>query len=151
MGAVIGTMATTLLALQASGVWIGLALGATGMVLLAVFRSIPLERLLPKYAWNILTTSELVALPLFIIMGEIPFRARLSRSLFDGLAPGMALLPGRLVHGNVVACWIFAAISGSSAAKAQVVGRISLGELERRGYGRDIAIGSLAARARWGS
>lgn len=144
MGAVIGTMAATLLALLASGVWIGLALGATGMVLLAVFRSIPLERLLPQYTWNILTTSELVALPLFIIMGEILFRTRLSRSLFDGLAPTMALLPGRLVHVNVVGCSIFAAISGSSAATAQVVGRISLGELERRGYGRDIAMGSLA-------
>lgn len=144
MGGVVGTMAAVLFGLLASGLWIGLALGATGMVLLALFRSIPLERLLPQYTWNILTTSELVALPLFIIMGEILFRTRLSRSLFDGLAPTMGLLPGRLLHVNVVGCSIFAAISGSSAATAQVVGRISLNELERRGYSRDIAMGSLA-------
>ena len=144
MGAVIGTMFTALFALLASGVWIGLALGLTGMILLGLFRTMPLDKLLPQYAWNILTTSELVALPLFIIMGEILFRTRLSRSLFDGLAPTMGLLPGRLLHVNVVGCSIFAAISGSSAATAQVVGRISLNELERRGYGRDVAMGSLA-------
>ncbi|MEM1264435.1 MAG: TRAP transporter large permease subunit [Pseudomonadota bacterium] len=144
MGSVIATMFTSLFLLLAGGVWIGIALGLTGMILLAVFRTMPLDKLLPQYAWNVLTTSELVALPLFIIMGEILFRTRLSRSLFDGLAPTMGLLPGRLLHVNVVGSSIFAAISGSSAATAQVVGRISLSELDRRGYGRDIALGSLA-------
>ena len=144
MGAVAGSMAAILFGLLAGGVWIGLALGLTGMVLLALFRDMPLAKLLPQYAWNILTTSELVALPLFIVMGEILFRTRLSRSLFDGLAPTMGLLPGRLLHVNIVGCSIFAAISGSSAATTQVVGRISLGELDRRGYGRTAAIGSLA-------
>ncbi|MEM6464332.1 MAG: TRAP transporter large permease subunit [Pseudomonadota bacterium] len=144
MGAVFVTMFASLFPLLAGGIWIGLALGITGTVMLAVFRSMPLEKLIPQYTWNILTTSELVALPLFIIMGEILFRTKLSRSLFNGLAPTMGLLPGRLLHVNVVGCSIFAAISGSSAATAQVVGRISLDELTRRGYGRDIAIGSLA-------
>jgi tripartite ATP-independent transporter DctM subunit len=105
---------------------------------------VPLERLLPQYAWNILTTQELLALPLFIVMGELLFRTQLSRKLFAGLAPWAALLPGRLVHVNVIGCSIFAAISGSSAATTQVVGRISLDELIRRGYSKDIAIGSLA-------
>jgi tripartite ATP-independent transporter DctM subunit len=144
MGAVSGSMAALLLALLAGGVWIGLALGLAGMLLLALFRDMPLDKLLPQYAWNILTTSELVALPLFIVMGEILFRTRLSRSLFDGLAPSMGLLPGRLLHVNIVGCSIFAAISGSSAATTQVVGRISLTELDRRGYGRAAAVGSLA-------
>jgi C4-dicarboxylate transporter, DctM subunit len=133
-----------LFALLACGVWIGLTLALTATLLLAMFRSIPLDKLLPQYAWNILTTQELLALPLFILMGELLFRTRLSRSLFQGLAPWAGLLPGRLLHVNVIGCTIFAAISGSSAATTQVIGRMSLAELLRRGYSKDIAIGSLA-------
>src|SRR5438045_868095 len=144
MGAITGTMFAILFSALAGGIWIGLALGATGAVLLAIFRNIPLDKLLAQYAWNILTTQELLALPLFIVMGEILFRTKLSRSLFQGLAPWTGLLPGRLLHVNVVGCSIFAAISGSSAATTQVVGRIALAELLKRGYGKDIAIGSLA-------
>jgi C4-dicarboxylate transporter, DctM subunit len=100
--------------------------------------------LLPQYAWNILTTQELLALPLFILMGELLFRTHLSKALFSGLAPWAGLLPGRLLHVNVLGCSIFAAISGSSAATTQVVGRMALTELLKRGYSKDIAIGSLA-------
>jgi C4-dicarboxylate transporter DctM subunit len=137
-------MFTILFGLLAGGLWIGLTLGVTGTILLAIFRDIPLHRLVPQYAWNILTTQELLALPLFILMGELLFRTNLSRSLFTGLAPWAGLLPGRLIHVNVIGCTIFAAISGSSAATTQVVGRIALTELLKRGYSRDIAIGSLA-------
>src|SRR4051812_8999508 len=144
MGAITGTMFALLFSALAGGLWIGLALGATGAVLLAIFRDIPLDKLLAQYAWNILTTQELLALPLFIVMGEILFRTRLSQALFRGLSPWAGLLPGRLVHVNVIGCTIFAAISGSSAATTQVVGRMSLAELQRRGYSKDIAIGSLA-------
>jgi C4-dicarboxylate transporter, DctM subunit len=144
MGSVVGTMFAILFSALAGGLWIGLALGATGAVLLAIFRSIPLDKLLAQYAWNILTTQELLALPMFILMGEILFQSRLSQSLFKGLAPWAGLLPGRLLHVNVVGCSIFAAISGSSAATTQVVGRMALAELLKRGYSRDIAIGSLA-------
>ena len=133
-----------LFAALAGGIWIGLTLAITGTLMLGLFRNIPLDKLLPQYAWNILTTQELLALPLFIVMGEILFRTKLSRSLFQGLAPWTGLLPGRLLHVNVVGCSIFAAISGSSAATTQVVGRIALAELLKRGYGKDIAIGSLA-------
>src|SRR5437660_1962886 len=133
-----------LFALLAGGLWIGLTLALTATLLLAMFRSIPLDKLLPQYAWNILTTQELLALPLCILMGELLFRTKLSRSLFQGLAPWAGLLPGRLLHVNVIGCTIFAAISGSSAATTQVIGRMSLNELLRRGYSRDIAIGSLA-------
>jgi tripartite ATP-independent transporter DctM subunit len=137
-------MFALLFGLLAGGLWIGLTLGVTGTILLAIFRDIPLYRLIPQYSWNILTTQELLALPLFILMGELLFRTHLSRSLFTGLAPWAGLLPGRLIHVNVIGCTIFAAISGSSAATTQVVGRIALAELLKRGYSRDIAIGSLA-------
>ena len=130
--------------LLAGGVWIGLTLAITGTVSLALWRNIPLDKLLPQYAWNILTTQELLALPLFIVMGELLFRTHLSRALFTGLAPWAGLLPGRLLHVNVLGCSIFAAISGSSAATTQVVGRMALAELLKRGYSKDIAIGSLA-------
>ncbi len=137
-------MFAILFGLLAGGLWIGLTLGVTGTILLAIFRDIPLYRLVSQYSWNILTTQELLALPLFILMGELLFRTNLSRSLFTGLAPWAGLLPGRLIHVNVIGCTIFAAISGSSAATTQVVGRIALTELLKRGYSRDIAIGSLA-------
>nr|WP_321455008.1 TRAP transporter large permease subunit [uncultured Cohaesibacter sp.] len=144
MSVIITTLLLTLLVVLGSGIWVGLSLMGTGVTVISLFRDIPIDKLLPQYVFNILTTSELVALPLFVIMGEFLFRTKLSRALFNGLAPWMGLLPGRLLHVNIVGCSIFAAISGSSAATTQVVGRISLTELLRRGYSRDIAIGSLA-------
>src|ERR1051325_5820360 len=144
MGAITGTMFAVLFSALAGGIWIGLTLGATGALLLALFRSIPLDKLLAQYAWNILTTQELLALPMFILMGEILFQSRLSRSLFQGLAPWAGRLPGRLLHVNVVGCSIFAAISGSSAATTQGVGRIALAEPLKSGYSKDIAIGPPA-------
>nr|WP_321981177.1 TRAP transporter large permease subunit [uncultured Cohaesibacter sp.] len=144
MSVIITTLLLALLVVLGSGIWVGLSLMGTGVTVISLFRDIPIDKLLPQYVFNILTTSELVALPLFVIMGEFLFRTKLSRSLFNGLAPWMGLLPGRLLHVNIVGCSIFAAISGSSAATTQVVGRISLTELLRRGYSRDIAIGSLA-------
>jgi tripartite ATP-independent transporter DctM subunit len=144
MFTIISTLVVILSVTLAGGLWVGLALGGTGTALLALFRDIPLDKLLAQYAWNILTTQELLALPMFIVMGEILFRTKLSQSLFSGLAPWAGLLPGRLLHVNIVGSTLFAAICGSSAATTQVVGRISLKELTRRGYSRDIAIGSLA-------
>jgi len=141
---IVVTMFVVLFAFLAGGLWIGWTLAVTGTILLAVFRDIPLDKLLAQYAWNILTTQELLALPLFIVMGEILFRTKLSQSLFRGLTPWAGLLPGRLLHVNVIGCSIFAAISGSSAATTQVVGRISLAELVKRGYSKDVAVGSLA-------
>jgi C4-dicarboxylate transporter DctM subunit len=121
-----------------------MALAITGVTSLMLFKSVPVGRLVAQYAWNLLTTQELLALPLFIVMGEILFRTRISASLFRGLAPWASLLPGRLLHSNVIGCSIFAAISGSSAATTQVVGRVTLAELNRRGYDRGISMGSLA-------
>jgi C4-dicarboxylate transporter DctM subunit len=126
------------------GLWIGIALLATAIGLGLLFTSIPIDRLLPQYVFNVLTTPDLVALPLFVLMGEFLFRTRLSAALFSGLAPWAGLLPGRLLHVNVIGCSIFAAISGSSAATTQVVGRMTLKELLKRGYSPDVAIGSLA-------
>ncbi len=126
------------------GVWVALALYAVGITALALFSSVPVERLLAQITWNVSTTPVLIALPMFILMAEILFHSRLSDNLFAGLAPWTNRLPGRLLHVNVLGCTIFAAISGSSAVTTATVGRITLSELFRRGYDKDLAMGSLA-------
>lgn len=133
-----------LFVLLALGVGIGLSLAATGILLALTFTDIPTGLLIAQHTFNILSNSDLVSLPLFILMGEFLFRTNLSRTLFNGLAPWAGLLPGRLLHVNVLACSIFASISGSSAATTQVVGKMTLNELRRRGYGDEVIVGSLA-------
>ena len=144
MGAVFGGLFGLLFAFLSVGTWIGIALLASAIGLGYLFTTIPIDKLIPQYVFNVLTTPDLVALPLFVLMGEFLFRTKLSAALFSGLAPWAGLLPGRLLHVNVIGCSIFAAISGSSAATTQVVGRMTLKELLKRGYSDEVAIGSLA-------
>jgi len=105
----------------------------------------PIELVMPSAMWGSVSGWTLTALPLFIWMGEILFRTKLSGDLFRGLAPWTNRLPGRLLHVNVIGCGIFAAVSGSSAATAATVGQMSMPELKSRGYDDKLAIGSLAA------
>ena len=126
------------------GVWVGLALYLVGLVGLAIFKGLPVEKLIAQLTWNVSTTPELIALPMFILMAEILFRTNLSNSLFSGLTPWTTRLPGRLIHVNVIGCTLFAAVSGSSAATTATVGRITLTELFKRGYNKNLAMGSLA-------
>lgn len=126
-------------------VWIGLSLFGTGYILLSVFKpNIPMDIFSGKVIWNATTSFELLSLPLFILMSEILVSARLGRSLFDGLSPWVGRLPGGLVHVNVAGSTLFAAVSGSSAATTAIVGRVTLPELQARGYDRSLAMGSLA-------
>jgi len=131
-------------ALLASGLWIALTLLGVGWLAMVCFTSSPAGSLMATTVWGASNSWALTALPLFIWMGEILFRTRISEDMFRGLAPWMAPLPGRLVHCNVFGCGIFAAISGSSAATAATIGRITIPELARRGYDERMAIGSLA-------
>lgn len=131
--------------LLAGSVWIGLSLFGTGYVLLAIFKSnIPMDIFAGKVVWAALTPQPLLSLPLFILMSEVLVAAGLGRSLFSGLAPWLGRLPGGLMHVNVVGSTLFAAVSGSSAATTAIVGKVSLPELQARGYNRDLAMGSLA-------
>ncbi|WP_442968798.1 TRAP transporter large permease [Ramlibacter sp.] len=132
-----------LLLLLATGVWIGPALLAVGLLGMW-FADAPAGSILATTAWSSSASWTMTALPLFIWMGEILFRTRLSDDMFAGLAPWVERLPGRLLHANVLGCGIFAAVSGSSAATAATIGRISLPELKSRGYPESISIGSLA-------
>lgn len=137
------TLLVWLLMLLGAGVWIGLALMATGMISLFLARDLPIAKLAAFDLWNSLNAPELVALPMFILMGEILFHTKLARNLFDGLTPWLGRIPGRLLHVNILGCTLFAAVSGSSAATTATIGRMTLGELKARGYDQDLAMGSL--------
>ncbi|UEM20305.1 TRAP transporter large permease subunit [Skermanella mucosa] len=133
-----------LLLLLASGIWVALSLLAVGLIAMVFFTSAPSGLVMATTVWGASASWTLTALPLFIWMGEILFRTRLSEDMFQGLAPWMARLPGRLMHVNIVGCGIFAAVSGSSAATCATIGRMSLPELKRRGYDERMSIGTLA-------
>lgn len=127
-----------------SGVWIGLTLTGVAWIAMELFSSRPAGDAMAVTIWGTSSSWTLTALPLFIWMGEILFRTKLSESMFKGLAPWVNWLPGRLLHTNVIGCTIFAAVSGSSAATCATIGKMTLPELTRRGYPQDQIIGSLA-------
>jgi len=133
-----------LAALLVCGVWIAVTLLGVSLVAMFAFTNSPPGALMATTVWGSSASWALTALPLFIWMGEILFRTSISQDMFRGLAPWVEPLPGRLMHTNVVGCGIFAAISGSSAATAATVGRITIPELKQRGYDEIMAIGSLA-------
>jgi len=134
----------SLFLILASGVWIGLTLSGVAWIGMQLFSSRPAGDAMAVTIWGSASSWTLTALPLFIWMGEILFRTRLSQDMFRGLAPWMQRLPGRLLHTNVVGCAIFAAVSGSSAATCATIGKMSLPELARRGYPDMMSVGSLA-------
>ncbi len=134
----------SLFALLGSGVWIGLTLTGVAWIGMQLFSARPAGDAMAVTIWGSASSWTLTALPLFVWMGEILFRTRLSESMFRGLAPWVTWLPGRLLHTNVIGCAIFAAVSGSSAATCATIGKMSLPELGKRGYPEGITIGSLA-------
>lgn len=140
----------TLFLLLGSGVWIGLALLGVAFVGMEMFTSRPAGDAMMTVIWRSSSSWSLTALPLFIWMGEILYRTRLSEDMFRGLSPWMARLPGGLLHTNVVGCTVFAAVSGSSAATLTTVGKMSIPELLRRKYPEEMVIGTLAGAATLG-
>jgi C4-dicarboxylate transporter, DctM subunit len=134
----------TLFLLLASGVWIGVTLLMVGFVALFFFTPAPAGSLLVTTVWDSSWGWALTALPLFIWMGEILFRSRLSEDMFKGLAPWLGWLPGRLLHVNILGCGVMAAVSGSSSVTCATIGRMSMPELRRRGYDEGMSIGTLA-------
>ncbi len=128
----------------ACGVWVGLTLVGTAWLGMELFSSRPAGDAMAITIWGAASSWTLTALPLFLWMGEILFRSRLSQDLFKGLAPWLDRIPGRLLHTNIVGCAIFAAVSGSSAATCATIGKMTIPELTRRGYPQDQIIGTLA-------
>lgn len=133
-----------LFAFLASGVWVGLTLAGVAWVGMQLFSSRPAGDAMMNTIWGASSSWTLTALPLFIWMGEILFRTRLSEDMFRGLAPWLNRIPGRLLHTNILGCGIFAAVSGSSAATCATIGKMTLPELTKRGYPEEKVIGTLA-------
>ncbi len=133
-----------LLALLGLGVWVGLSLLGTGMVAILLFTDLNFGDAMATTIWSHSATWSLTSLPLFIWMGEILFRSKLSENLFTGLSPWLRRLPGGLLHVNILGCATFAALSGSSAATLTTVGKMTIPELKKHGYPAPLALGSLA-------
>ncbi|MDU8927304.1 TRAP transporter large permease subunit [Alisedimentitalea sp. MJ-SS2] len=137
--------------LLGSGVWVGISMMGVSWVALELFsNSSTIGQDMVSQIWSVSKSWELAALPMFIWMGEILFRTRLSEDMFKGLSPWMARMPGGLVHANIVGCTIFAAVSGSSAATLTTVGKMSIPELRKRNYPETMTIGTLAGAATLG-
>jgi tripartite ATP-independent transporter DctM subunit len=136
--------------LLGTGIWVGLALMGVAWVGMELFTTRPVGDAMITTIWASSSSWTLTALPLFIWMGEILYRTRLSEDMFKGLSPWLARLPGGLVHTNIVACTVFAAVSGSSAATLTTVGKMSIPELRARAYPEPMIIGTLAGAATLG-
>ncbi len=136
--------------LLGTGVWVGLALVGVAWVGMTLFTSRPPGDAMITNIWTTSSSWSLTALPLFIWMGEILYRTRLSEDMFRGLSPWLARLPGGLIHTNIVGCTVFAAVSGSSAATLTTVGKMSIPELRKRNYPENLIIGTLAGAATLG-
>ncbi|PZO19555.1 MAG: C4-dicarboxylate ABC transporter permease [Burkholderiales bacterium] len=139
-----------LFALLGSGVWIGLTLAGVAWIGMEVFSSRPAGDAMAITIWGSASSWTLTALPLFVWMGEILFRTKLSESMFRGLAPWVNALPGRLLHTNILGSTIFAAVSGSSAATCATIGKMSIPELTKRGYPPEKIVGSLGGASTLG-
>lgn len=143
-------LVVVLFGLLLAGVWVGFALMAVGLVAMEIATSAPVSSVFARRVWGAMNSWDLTALPMFIWMGELLFRSRLSSDMFEGLAPFTRRLPGRLLHVNVFGCALFACVSGSSAATTATVGRMSLPELRKRGYAENMALGTLAGSGTFG-
>src|SRR5262247_2924665 len=134
-----------LIVLLVGGVWIAISLAAVAWFGLQFFtNSDPLPNLFQAF-WRTSASETLAALPLFVWMGEILYRTKLSDEMFEGLSPWLGWLPGRLMHVNILGCAIFGTVSGSSAATCATIAKVALPELKRRGYDEKTCLGSLAA------
>jgi tripartite ATP-independent transporter DctM subunit len=139
-----GLLLVIMLLMLSGGVWIAMTLAIVGWIGMAFFTGTPPDKNLFTAFWGSNASWTLAALPMFIWMGEILFRTRLSEEMFEGLAPWLRNLPGRLMHVNILACGLFGSVSGSSAATCATVAKVALPELIKRGYDEKIALGSLA-------
>ena len=135
---------SVLLIFLGSGVWVGISMIGVSTIGMMMFTSRPVGDAMATTMWSMGSSWSLTALPLFVWMGEILFRTKLSENLFKGLSPWLARLPGGLIHVNVLGCAIFAAISGSSAATVATVGKMSIPELRKRNYPESFLLGTLA-------
>src|SRR5690625_3820817 len=143
--AIIGlTILGLLILFLGSSVWVGVSLLLVGFFSFTLFTNNDPLQVLSNIAWNETNSYTMMTLPLFVFMGEVLFRSKVSDNLFKGLTPWISFLPGKLIHVNILSSTLFAAVSGSSAATTATVGKITLPEQKERGYNKALSIGTLA-------
>jgi len=142
---VIATAAAVLLAIVALGIPVAVALGMLGLILGDLYSFLPVSRAIGDIAWSASTDFILVAIPLFILLGEVLLRSGIAERMYAALSHWVSWLPGGLMHSNIAACALFAATSGSSVATAATIGTVALGEVEKHGYDERLFLGTLAA------
>ncbi|MEO6271461.1 MAG: TRAP transporter large permease subunit, partial [Lautropia sp.] len=141
----LGTTLMLLLGLLALALPVAGALGVLGVALDQIYSSMPLTRALGEVAWSTSKDFLLVAIPMFIMLGEILLRAGVAERMYGAMEKWLSWLPGGLMHSNIGACTLFAATSGSSVATAATVGTVALPLVERYGYNERLFLGTLAA------
>jgi len=141
----IATSLTLLLVLIGISIPVGAALGGLGLILDSLYSFLPLSRALGEVTWSTSNDFLLVAIPMFVMLGEILLRSGIAERMYNAMSMWLSWLPGGLMHANIGACTVFSATSGSSVATAATVGTVALPQLERRGYNEPLFLGSLAA------
>lgn len=141
----ISTALTLLILLIGISIPVGAALGVLGLILDSAFSMLPLSKAIGELAWSSNTEFLLVAIPLFILLGELLLRAGFAEKMYSALSLWLSWLPGGLMHANIGASALFAATSGSSVATAATVGTVALPQIKRNGYNEPLFLGSIAA------
>jgi tripartite ATP-independent transporter DctM subunit len=141
----IATAMVLLLVLIGLSIPVGAALGVLGLLLDPLFSMLPLTRAIGELAWSSNTEFLLVAIPLFIMLGEVLLRAGIAESMYGAMSLWLSWLPGGLMHANIGASTLFAATSGSSVATAATVGTVAIPQIKRYGYNEPLFLGSIAA------
>ena len=141
IGVAFGLMGTFFLA----GMYVAAALGCLSLIIMFFFSDAPLWNVMASKAWGVNTNFILVAVPLFVLMGELMNRSGIGERMYAVISRWIWFLPGGLIHTNIVSCAIFAACSGSSVATSATISRASLPSFRQREYSERMVIGSLAA------
>jgi C4-dicarboxylate transporter DctM subunit len=141
----LGTTPAILLVLLALAVPVAAGLGILGLILAGLYSNFPLSLALGEVSWATSNNFLLVAIPFFVLLGEILLRSGMAERMYNALVLWVPWLPGGLMHANIAACAMFAATSGSSVATAATIGTVALGEIEKRGYSERLFLGTIAA------
>ena len=134
-----------LIGLLALAIPVAAGLGVLGLSLSGIYSKLPLSLAMGEIAWGTSNNFLLVAIPFFVLLGEILLRSGMAERMYNALVLWVPWLPGGLMHSNIAACAMFAATSGSSVATAATIGTVALGEVEKRGYSERLFLGTIAA------
>lgn len=141
----LATALLLLLAMLAVSVPVAAVMGVLGLALNSFFSSMPLHLAMGEVVWNASSEYILIAIPMFVMLGEILLRSGIATRVYAAIAQWLSWLPGGLMHANIGSCALFAATSGSSVATAATISTVALPEMKARRYSEPLFLGTLAA------